>query len=143
MQKFLVHHNKQVIERAPRWQGSGQGVRTPCTGQPRRRAKHAGVCPTPRVGQAEGLMRPKVSDTCWLNDGTKAVFLYQLMIPVWLLWVHAHVGVNLPRCRCRQGSGSELSRGEQPWTEGLGDAPLNLIAVFGGGLGGKFGTEKQ
>lgn len=113
-------------------------------GQPWRRVKHAGVCPTPWMGQTKGLMCPKVSDTHWLNDGAKAVFLYQLMMSVWPLWVHAHVGVNLPRCCCRQGSRFELSRGEQPCAEGsLGDAPLNLVAVFGGGLGGKFGTEKQ
>lgn len=87
-------------------------------------------CITARVGQTGGLMCPKVSDMLVQRQ----FFLYRLMISVWLLWVRAHVGGILPECRCRQGSGSELCRGEQPCTEGsLEDAPLNLCLGWAGG----------
>lgn len=58
-------------------------------------------------------MCPKVSGTPWLNDGARA-------------------GVNSP-----QGSGSELSRGEQPCAEGgQGMRPQTWQRCLGVGWGG-------
>lgn len=76
--------------------------------------KPVGVCSALRESQSEGLVCPKVSDTCWLNDGAKAALFVQLMVSVWLLWVHVHTAVGLPWWCFRQENRAELSWGERP-----------------------------
>lgn len=114
MQKFLVHHSKEVIEHL-------RGA-------------------APAQGEAHWCVPSTMGGPDWGGDvpqgfryaGAKAVFLVSaddLGVAALDLCTRG----SLPECRCRRGSGSELCRGEQPCTEGtLGNAPLNLCLGWAG-----------